>query len=164
MKQVQVDKNSFARKLVDSCNTQNLVRCCRLPRNLNDADDSEIIAFAKSKDRLLLTYDRPIAYQNAELLSSGGPGILIIEYPDSDSQVRKMAVKTAMQMLKKFKEQFPDWHLANWSNSIIHLQPKAVWVNHAADGAVILDGIADRTKSQWQVLLQDMLATNAARI
>lgn len=62
MKDVQLDKNSYARRLRDECNREGVVRCYAPAHRILNADDEQVIGFANEHGRLLLTYDRSIAY------------------------------------------------------------------------------------------------------
>ena len=161
MNEVQLDKNSYARRLRDECNREGLVRCYAPPHRLLNADDERVIAFASDHGRLLLTYDRAIAYDWPQALAGGFPGILILALEDNSP--RQMTRSIAMQMLRQFKEEYPGWHDLECGNSVVELQPRLVFVYHIERFAVAMTGWIDRNVSGWQRELGGMLQLNVHR-
>jgi predicted nuclease of predicted toxin-antitoxin system len=162
MNDVQLDKNTYARRLRDQCNEKKQLTCFAPPLHLRGQhDDEEIVAFSIENERLLLTYDRPIAYECPDLLERGFPGILILSLEDNSP--KRMTRKIAMQMLAVFKHECPDWLNYNCRNSIIELQPTRIFVNHVERSVVTLTKYLDRSQAGWQLELQGLLNTNAGR-
>ena len=96
MNEVQLDKNSYARRLRDECNQEATIKCCAPPHHLLDAADEDVIAFAKQQGRLLLTFDRAIAFDQPYALGATFPGILILAL--EDDSVKRMGVPRRILM------------------------------------------------------------------
>ncbi|MGH7138497.1 MAG: hypothetical protein ACREHD_22330, partial [Pirellulales bacterium] len=139
-----------------------LVKCCKLPRKLNDASDAEILHFAKKANRVLLTYDRRIADEWPESFATGCPGVLIVAM--DPGSVRRITESIAMNILRKFKDEYPAWRGIDCSNSVIELQPRYVYASHFEVDAVRRTGFVDRLVSGWQDDLLQLLRTNATRV
>ena len=120
-----------------------------------------MIAFAKQQGRLLLTFDRAIAFDQPYALGATFPGILILAL--EDDSVKRMGRKVAMSLLRQFKNECPDWPAFDCRNSVVELQPKFVFVYHVEKRSVLLSIMFDRTMPGWQLQLQQSLATNASR-
>lgn len=161
MNDVQLDKNSYARRLRDQCNKEGIVKCCAPPHHLLDAADEMVIAFAIQSERLLLTYDRPIAFDCPQSLMNGFPGILVLALEDNSP--RRMGRKVAMALLQRFKSDCPQWHMFDYRNSVVELQPGLIFVHHLEHGQVKLSGWVERSRDGWQMKMRELLQVNAAR-
>src|SRR5262245_51839078 len=100
---VQLDQNSDARKLHQSCVAQGLVECYRLPHHLSGKSDDAVLQFAKSSGRVLLTYDRTIVIEFWQSVLGVCPGIVILSEDDHKPFKKQMTVKSAMKILAVFK-------------------------------------------------------------
>jgi hypothetical protein len=145
---VQLDKASNGSRLRKQCNAEAVVKCCKLPRKLNDAADDEILDFVKKTNRLLLTYDRRIADEWPESFAAGCPGVLIVAL-DAGS-IRRITESIAMNILRKFKDEFPTWGEIDCRNSVIELQPRYIFVSHYEDAAMRRTGFVDRASGDWR--------------
>jgi hypothetical protein len=165
MADIQLDKNSNAKKLARDCNEQGLVRCHRLPVALSDEDDDVILRHAKSSGRILLTYDRSIITDFWHVVIDGCPGVVILAQDDDGKFVKFMTYRAATRILAEFKRDFPQWHSACWDNSIVEIKPSCIEVNHVGETGVQKTGpgVLARGDATWQETLQVLLQTNASR-
>lgn len=161
MNDVQLDKNSYARRLRDECNQEGVIRCYAPPHRLLNAADEQVIGFAREHGRLLLTYDRSIAYDWPQALADGFSGILILALEDNSP--RQMTRSIAMRMLRQFKDECPGWRALDCRNSVVELQPRLVYVYHIERSAVAMTGWINRGSGKWQHELDELLRLNANR-
>jgi predicted nuclease of predicted toxin-antitoxin system len=161
MNDVQLDKNSYSRRLRDECNQEGAVTCCAPPHNLLNAPDDEVLSFANQQGRLLLTFDRAIAFEWRDTLIHGFPGILILAL--EDNSVRRMSRKVATSLLRRFKSDCPAWPAFSCRNSVIELQPNLVFVYNVESQSLLLSTMLERNAPGWQDDLQKALAMNASR-
>lgn len=162
MIEIQQDKASNGSRLRKHCNAEAVVKCCKLPRKLNDAFDDEILNFAKTAKRVLLTYDRRIADEWPESFSAGCPGVIIVAV--DPGSVRRITESIAMNILRKFKDECPTWSSVDCRNSVIELQPRYIYVSHFEVNSVRRTGLVDRLALGWQSDLLGLLRTNSSRI
>ena len=158
---VTLDKNSGSKKLRDACNQEEHVRCILLPHDIRDADDRTVLEFGIQNNYLILTFDKPLYSQCSHLLTRGNPGLLLLR--EDDGTVRHMNTKMAAPFLKKFKEDFPEWHTVGWANSYVEVTPTVVYV-YPTSSASPIPAQLNRSESGWQERLKDLLKRNAGSI
>ncbi len=161
MADIQLDQNINGKRFARRCNDRGLVPCHRLPIDLVDAGDDEVIEHCVATGRLLVTLDRRLPEQNVQRLSRPFAGVLILAADDNSAQ--QMNEQTAKRVLDRFKDDFPRWHDVPWRNSIIYFQPSLIEVNHVEGHAVVRTGLIDRGSPGWQQALRALLERNAAR-
>ncbi|HEX5442438.1 MAG TPA: hypothetical protein VFW87_01355 [Pirellulales bacterium] len=161
MNDVQLDKATDAKKLASFCNSEGIVRCWRLPDQLEDSDDDVVIGFAKQHGRILLTTDRTMPDEYPGALAFGSFGVLIIALGDASRQT--MTHAALMSILATFKSDFTDWGTLDLRNSIIELQPRFIDVSHVAGERIERTDLCDRTAEDWQKKLRAALRLNAER-
>jgi hypothetical protein len=161
MKTVQLDKNAGGKKLRDACNAEGLVQCFLLPKLHRDMNDEDVLKLAINKGNLTLTFDRPLFFTSGHVIAGQNPGGVILRMDDGSLQ--QMSTKTAPGVLRKFKEDFPDWCSAPWRNSLVEITPTIVFIYHTMQAVPCLLECLDRASSDWQARLRKHLDDNACR-
>lgn len=158
-REVQLDKNSGSKKLRDACNQEGAVDCYLLPLGVRDADDDAVLEYAISKGRLTLTFDRTILEDNPHVLAGRNPGMVLLRMDDDSS--RRITRKTAMSLLRDFKQAFPEWNTVSWQHSFVELTPTLIFVYETTTQSPRQVKMLRRDSPRWQDELRSILEENA---
>lgn len=162
MKAIMLDKNIDCDDLVETCNREQLVDCCHLYHDLEDADDTEVVRDAISRNRILVTNDIEIAEYvcklDGEILSKWYPGIVVVALDDDSRETITIDHTTAI--LRAFKQEVSNWQAVACDNSVVTIQPHSVTVNHIERGLVKRTGFIARDSHGWQEKLHRLLSEN----
>jgi len=155
---VVLDKNAGSKKLRDACNEADVVRCILLPRDIHDQSDDVVLAFAMNNSYLMLTFDKPLFFQNAHQLAGSNPGLLLIK--EDESSIRRINTKTGAVMLKTFKSEFADWNSVPWRNSYVEITPTLIHV-YCTSSVPPERTDLKRVEHGWQDQLKALLQHNS---
>lgn len=160
MKSFQLDQCFGSKRFVRQCDSEGLCQVLRLPAELRDAEDPQLLAFLGTSHHPLLTFDRTLAHDHTSAIPHCHPGILIVSnYPEPQT----MTIRIAQRILGHFKLSFDRWHDIHWSNSIVELSTIGIEVWHVAGAELIRDAYLSFDSSDWMDKLAQAIELNAGR-
>ena len=160
MKIVQLDQEIDARHLVRACENEGKVTAYRLPTELKNKEDPDVLGALIPKGNPILSADWDFAHDWPAFIPNLHPGILIVGQDDDDPY---FDTHVGQRIVFDFKQSFPLWNVLAWDNSIVHIQPSYVTVWHCEDHRLVRDEMISRADDDWQERLEAHLAANARR-
>lgn len=151
----------FSKKLKAECDRQGLVNTQRLQDDLRAEGDQRILPTVVGQGSVLVTEDRKIAEENAECLSRGHPGLVVVASEDS---TRTLTDELVRAILRKLKTVFPNWHCITIRNSIVEITQRTVLVWHAAGSKLDYDHHVALDDPRMPEALLGVLSRNASRL
>ena len=144
---------------VRDCAAEGMCRALRLPAELRDAEDPELLRALMAADNPLLTFDRALPHDHTGSIPDAHPGILIVSnYPDPQT----MTVKIAQRILSRFKNSFVKWHEVDWNNSVVELTTIGVEVWHVVQSQSVRDEYLAYDSPHWDEKVLEVISKNAS--
>jgi len=151
----------YSKRLRRECQEQGLAEASRLPRELLGRKDHEILPALAAANAAIVTEDRRIAAENADFLSGGHPGVVIVA--NAPSVMPTITDSLVREILARLKDQYPPWHCSDIRNSIIEITQEGVWVWHAEAGTLVHDEYIPYSAADLAAVLERVLRANAQR-
>lgn len=159
MTSFQLDQCLDSKRFVRDCAAEGLCRVLRLPADLRDAKDPDLLQGLMAADNPLLTFDRALPHDHTPSIPRAHPGILIVSnYPEPQT----MTVKIAQRILSRFKSSFVKWHEVDWSNSVVEVTTIGVEVWHVAGSQLVRDEHLAYDSPDWTERLLEIVSQNAS--
>jgi hypothetical protein len=159
MTSFQLDQCLDSKRFVRDCAAEGQCRLLRLPADLRNAEDPELLELLLAAENPLLTFDRALPHDHTGSIPRTHPGILIVSnYPEPQT----MTVKIAQRILARFKKTFVKWHEVDWSNSIMEVTTIAVGVWHVDESHLIRDCYLSYDSPNWADQLFAIVSRNAS--
>jgi len=158
----QLDQNVNRKTLARRCFAEGRAVAKRFPVEWKMYDkgfkDPQLLPIVMAGNRPLVTNDRRIASDYADIIPTANPGIIIVGYPLGHiCPLRRGEIE---KIIWDFKSRFPIWDSVTWSNSVVEITPEWVEVSHIDLGILNLDERIDYSDG-WAEKLENHLKINA---
>lgn len=158
----QFDKCFDDKKVIKKCNDEGHATALRLPRNLRDAEDPELLKVFMPGRHAMVTTDRALPTQHTAHIPDTNPGIVVVCY--SRDVLKTITTGAAAKILDQLKSSLSTWHQTSVANSIVEITEQSVEVFHVEAGKLIQDTYLDfKKESDWPVQFLNTLQKNVLR-
>lgn len=158
MTSFQLDQCLDSKRFVRGCAVEGLCRVLRLPSDLRDAEDPELLQSLMATENPLLTFDRTLPHDHTSAIPKTHPGILVVSnFPERQT----MTIRIAQRVLKRFKDSFVKWHEVDWGNSVVEITTIGVEVWHVVGSRLVGDEYLEFDLPNWTEKLLTIIEQNA---
>ena len=138
MNTFQFDQCFNDKKVIKACTDEGLANALRLPRDLHDKSDPELLGTLMKSANPLVTLDRALPAEHAASIPSANPGIVVVNY--SRDVPRTITTREAARILRQFKDRLSNWNELSLQNSILEITEKSVEIWHIEASIRVHDG------------------------
>lgn len=129
MTDFQLDQNLNARRMADACNAEGLCTLRRLPKRLINKTDDIVLRDLLGRDATLITADRRIVDENPSDIPPRNPGVVVVRLKVA---TRTLTARLADEMIRRFKDSFPEWHRTDWSRLFLEITDQDIYIARLA--------------------------------
>jgi len=121
----QLDESINDGDLASQCNDEGQCTVRRYPERLKGTKDPVMLPMILGTDMPLLTTDFSIVERNIKSIPTNSSGVIVVRpqtpTPDFTSD-------DAAQIIRSFKERFPDWARTNWAGLYVEINEGEIFV------------------------------------
>jgi hypothetical protein len=154
----QLDQCLDSKRFVRDCAAEGRDQPLRLPSDLRDAEDPQLLRSLMANQNPLVTFDRALPHLHTAFIPGGHPGIIILSnYP----QPQTMTIRIAQRLLSRLKSAFSAWDRVSWANSVVEFTTIGAEVWHVDQGRLARDAYLAFDAEDWPGQLSNVLSQNA---
>jgi hypothetical protein len=129
MRRFQLDECSDDADFADDCNRDGRCEIRRMPVELKEELDPDVLPDLLARDAPLVTTDHGIVFDNPACIGPKNPGIIVIKArPSRGSLMQKLVAR--------FKSQYPAWAETDWSEVYMEIEETEVYLHRLVDADI----------------------------